>query len=76
MKKILIIIPLCLFLSSNVDAELETLPEETTVNSLIKNGYRIIDTGATSKSLLYHLMKGKNLVTCEIANGEINCIKP
>ena len=76
MKKILIILFGSFLISSNVNAELETLPEETTVNSLIKNGYRIIDTGATSKSLLYHLMKGKNLVSCEIANGETICIKP
>ena len=76
MKKILMIITVCLSLSTNVNAEFETLPEETTINSLIKDGYRIIDTGATSKSILFHLMKGKNFVSCEISNGETVCIKP
>ena len=76
MKKILMIIPVCLFLSTNVNAELETLTDGTTVNSLVKDGYRIIDTDAESKNILYHLMKGKNVVTCAMYDGGVKCVKP
>ena len=44
MKKLLGILVLGLWLSSNTYAELENLPEGTTVNSLLKDGYRLFST--------------------------------
>ena len=53
--------------------EMESLPEGTTVNQLIKEGYKLIDTdsvawsdndGYGSVGTFYHLMKRNELVTC------------
>ena len=91
MKKLLAILVLGLLLSSNAYAEFEQLPEGTTVNSLLKDGYRLFstDTVATPTTygddsrqsaghfgIIYHLIKGKELVTCQLSDGKVDCIKP
>ncbi len=91
MKKLLGILVLGLILSSNAYAEFEQLPEGTTVNSLLKDGYRLFSTdtvatpdtygGDSGRSyghigIIYHLIKGKELVTCEVIDGKVGCIKP
>ena len=91
MRKAIGIIILGLLLSSNAYAELEYLPKETTVNSLLKDGYRLFSTetiatpttyGDDSRSSdaffgsIYHLIKGKELVTCQLSDAKVICIKP
>ena len=85
MKKLLGIVVLGLLLSGNAYAEMESLPEGTTVNQLIKEGYKLIDTdsvawsdndGYGSVGTFYHLMKRNELVTCGVGNGNVSCWKP
>jgi|TARA_B100001964_G_C13687398_1_gene360225 hypothetical protein len=91
MKKAIAIIVLGLLLSGNAYAELEHLPKGTTVNSLLKDGYRLFSTetvgipdtygedGRQSIGFfgsIYHLIKGKELVTCQLSEGIVICIKP
>ena len=91
MKKLLGILVLGLLLSGNAHAEFEKLPEGTTVNSLLKDGYRLFSTdtvatpttyGDDSRSSdaffgsIYHLIKGKELVTCQLSDAKVICIKP
>ncbi len=91
MKKLLGILVLGLLWSNVSYAELEKLPEGTTVNSLLKDGYRLFSTdtvaipttyGDDSRQsagyfgVIYHLIKGKELVTCELIDGKVGCIKP
>ena len=79
-----------LFLSGNVYAEPEKLPEGTTVNSLLKKGYGLFSTDLVATpttygenitspgyvAVVYHLIKGKELITCSIVKGIVGCIKP
>ena len=91
MKKLLGILVLGLLLSGNAHAEFEKLPEGTTVNSLLKDGYRLFSTDIVATpdaygddgrwsvghiGIIYHLIKGKELVSCEIKDGKVACIKP
>ena len=91
MKKLLGIVVLGFLFSGNANAELENLPEGTTVNSLLKDGYRLLSTdsvgtpdtyGDDNRSsygyfgIIYHLIRGKELVTCELGQGKVVCFKP
>tara|TARA_B110000977_G_C10580127_1_gene300113 strand:- start:232 stop:489 length:258 start_codon:yes stop_codon:yes gene_type:complete len=85
MKKLLGIIVLGLLLSGNAYAEMESLQKGTTVNQLLKDGYKLIDTDSIGYSegdgygavgTFYHLMKKNELVTCVAGKGEISCWKP
>ena len=85
MKKLLGILVICSFLGGNAYAEMESLPEGTTVNQLIKEGYKLIDTdsvawsdndGYGSVGTFYHLMKRNELVTCGAGMGKVSCWKP
>ncbi|QIZ20308.1 hypothetical protein E5R92_00680 [Candidatus Pelagibacter giovannonii] len=91
MKKILGIVVLGLLLSGNAYAEVEKLPEGTTVNSLIKAGYKLFSTESAatpvtfgddgrsytgSFQIIYHLTKGKEVVSCVLYDGELTCVKP
>ena len=91
MKKLLGILVLGLLWCNVSYAELEKLPEGTTVNSLLKDGYRLFSTDIVATpdaygdddrwsvghiGIIYHLIKGKELVTCELGEGKVVCIKP
>jgi hypothetical protein len=85
MKKLLGIFILGLLLSGNAYAEMESLQKGTTVNQLLKDGYKLIGTNSVGYSegdgygvvgTFYHLMKKNELVTCVAGNGEISCWKP
>jgi len=85
MKQIIIILIISFFSVSNVIAEAELLPEGTSVNQLLNEGYKLVDTGEVSwidsddnrkVGVIYHLMKGKNLVTCGMEKRQIECVKP
>ena len=93
MKKLLSIIVLGLLLSGNVNSndKIEVLAKDTTVNDLLNEGYRLSSTNVLSPqdydgpSVLYHLVKGKKLVTCVLRNGDedenesrfvVICLKP
>ena len=75
MKKLTGFVVLFLLLSVNVSAEVKSLPEDTTVNKLIKQGYKLYDTDSSawiSKDdypfvvTFYHLTKNNELVTCSL----------
>ena len=91
MKKLLGIVVLGLFLSSNAFSKVELLPEGTTVNSLIKQGYKLFSTETVATpttfgddnrqysgtlGTMYHLIKGKEVVSCLLSEVEVNCVKP
>ena len=80
-----------LLLSGNAYAEVEKLPEGTTVNSLIKAGYKLFSTESVatpvtfgddnrsytgSFEIIYHLTKGKEVVTCVLYEWDLACVKP
>ena len=91
MKKLLTILVLSLLLSGNAYAEVEELPKSTTVNSLMQQGYKLFSTESVatpvtfgddgrsytgSFQIIYHLTKGKEVVTCVLYEGELTCVKP
>ena len=88
MKKLLGILILGLLWCNVSVAEIEKLPEGTTVNSLLKDGYKLFSTNVVAPSknqlgaLIYNLIKGKVLVTClmNASGGEVKskvvCLKP
>ena len=68
-----------------VAGELEQLPKDTTINSLIQNGWKLFSTdgvatsdakGNVTAAVYYTLTKGRELVTCALSDGIINCWKP
>ena len=85
MKKLLSILVFSLLLSGSAYTDIESLPKGTTINQLIKDGYKLIDTdsvawadndGFGSVGTFYHLMKRNEFVTCAVGNGEVSCWKP
>ena len=86
MKKIIGIIALSLMFSWNIfAAETESMPENTTVNFLLKNGWRLYSTNAVAFSgsdgrgetgIYYNLIKGRKIITCAASSGKVFCNKP
>ena len=86
MKKIIKILFLSLIFSWNVfAADTEPMPENTTVNFLLKNGWRLYSTNAVAFSgsdgngetgIYYNLIKGRKIITCAASSGKIFCNKP
>jgi hypothetical protein len=91
MKKLLGILVLSLLLSGNAYSEVEKLPESTTVNGLMKQGYNLFSTESVatpvtfgdenrsytgSFEIIYHLTKDKEVVSCVLYEGELACVKP
>ena len=86
MIKFLAIMVIGFLLSGTIYAEqLKHLPKETTVNQLIKDGYKLIDTNSVAYSTpdgyersgnLYHLLKKDELVTCVLSQRKVSCWKP
>ena len=89
--KILLSITLSLFLLTVPASagEVKMLPEGTTVNDLLEQGYRLFSTdtmgysvptgdgyGSNKRGVFYHLIKGKELVTCVLSKLEVACLKP
>jgi hypothetical protein len=85
-KKILVIVVLSLLFSWNIfAAETIPTPENTTVNFLLKNGWRLYSTNAVAFSgsdgrgetgVYYNLIKGRNIITCAASSGKVFCNKP
>ncbi len=86
MIKIIKIIILSLLFSWNIfAAETETMPKNTTVNFLLKNGWRLYSTNAVAFSgsdgrgetgIYYNLTKGRKIITCAASSGKVFCNKP
>ena len=85
MKKLLGIVVLSLLWCNVSFAEVEQLPLGTTVNDLLKDGYRLSSTDAVyadsvGTRMIYNLIKNKTLITCVLGqHGETLstlCIKP
>ena len=86
MKKLLGILVLGLLLSSNAYAgELRQLKGDTTVNSLLQDGWKLFSSNGTATSdadgyvsvgVFYTLTKGREVITCAAAKGVVNCYKP
>ena len=86
MKKILGIVVLGLLLSGNAYAgEMKEMPEGITVNSLIKDGWKLHSTNGVGFSgadgygqtgVFYNLIKGREIVTCGASGGKVVCYKP
>ena len=93
MKKLLPILVLGFLLSGNAYAEeeVEVLAKDTTVNDLLDEGYRLSSTNVVppqdynGSSVIYHLVKGKKLVTCILRGGDededesrfvVFCVRP
>ena len=80
------IITLCLLLNTNIyAAKMEELSNDVTVNSLLKDGWRLYSSDAVAFSrsdgisqlgTYYNLIKGRKVVTCFAALGEVVCYKP
>ena len=87
-KKLLSIIVLGFLLSGNAYADdVKFLPKETTVNSLMQDGYKLIDTDSVTwkegservatVNIHYHLIKGDELVSCTFFyTSPTRCWKP
>ena len=86
MKKAIGIIILGLLWCSFSNAgELKELPNDTTVNSLLQNGWKLYSTNAvatsdakgyTTSAVYYTLTKGREVVTCALSSGKVRCWKP
>ena len=86
MIKIIKIVVLSLLFSCNIfAAETESMPENTTVNFLLKNGWRLYSTNAVAFSgsdgrgetgIYYNLIKGRKIITCAASSGKVFCNKP
>ena len=93
MKKLLGIVVLSLLLSGNAysNEKVEVLAKDTTVNDLLDEGYRLSSTNVfppqdyNGPSVIYHLVKGKKLVTCILRGGDededegrfvVFCVRP
>jgi hypothetical protein len=80
------IITLSLLLNTNIyAAKMEELSNDVTVNSLLKDGWRLYSSDAVAFSrsdgisqlgTYYNLIKGRKIVTCFAALGEVVCYKP
>ena len=66
-------------------AETKSMPEDTTVNSLLKDGWRLYSTNAVAFSgsdgygetgVYYNLTKGRKIITCAASSGKVFCNKP
>ena len=85
-REILGILVLSLLLSLNVfAAETIPMPENTTVNFLLKNGWRLDSTNAVAFSgsdgrgetgVYYNLIKGRKIITCAASSGKVFCSRP
>jgi len=85
-KKFFGILFLSLLLSWNIfAAETVPLPENTTVNFLLKNGWRLYSTNAVAFSgsdgrgetgVYYNLIKGRKIITCAASSGKVFCSRP
>ena len=53
MKKLLTILVLSLLLSGNAYAEVEELPKSTTVNNLMKQGYKLFSTESVATPVTF-----------------------
>ena len=93
MKKLLGIVVLSLVLCGNAysNEKVEVLANDTTVNDLLNEGYRLSSTNVVPPQdyngarVIYHLIKGKKLVTCVLGRGNededesrfvVFCIRP
>ena len=93
MKKLLSILVLSLLFggSSYANEKVEVLAKDTTVNDLLNEGFRLSSTNVVppqdydGSSVIYHLVKGKKLVTCILRGGDedegesrfvVFCVKP
>ena len=93
MKKLLGIVVLGLLLSGNAysNEKVEVLAKDTTVNDLLNEGYRLASTNVVPPQdydgvrVIYHLVKGKKLVTCVLRSGDededegrfvVFCVRP
>ena len=80
MRQFLIVLIFSLITVSNVFGKAEYLPEGVTVNQLLKDGYRLVETGEINDDgkigIIYHLIKGKTIVTCGMRDRKIECVKP
>ena len=71
--------------------KVEVLAKDTTVNDLLNEGYRLSSTNVVppqdydGSSVIYHLVKGKKLVTCILRGGDedegesrfvVFCVRP
>lgn len=91
MRKLLLTFLFTLVLSGGAYAVVEELPKSTTVNSLMKQGYKLFSTESVatpvtfgddnrsytgSFEIIYHLTKDIEVVTCVLYEGELTCVKP
>ena len=80
MKQFLIVLIFSLISMSSAFGKAEYLPEGVSVNQLLKEGYRLVETGEIVDDgkigIIYHLIKGKTLVTCGMRDRKIECVKP
>ena len=80
MRQFLIVLIFSLISISNAFGKAEYLPEGVTVNQLLKEGYRLVETGEIVDDgkigIIYHLIKGKTLVTCGMKARNVVCVKP
>tara|TARA_B100000927_G_scaffold283991_1_gene272360 strand:- start:522 stop:791 length:270 start_codon:yes stop_codon:yes gene_type:complete len=89
MKKISTIILLLLLATPVSAGEVTRLPDDTTVNDLLEQGYRLVLTDSvgysvpsgdgyanSNQGVFYHLIKGKELVTCILSQLQVLCVRP
>ena len=77
MKIVSTIIFLLLLAAPASTAEVEQLPDDTTVNDLLKDGWKLIATDSSDYVITYQLSKKRELITCYVnTQGEIVCFKP
>lgn len=76
--KTLLSITLSLFLlvAPASAAEVTKLAKETTVNTLLGNGWKLVSTNVSGNTIVYTLMKRNALVFCKVSNSIVLCRKP
>ncbi len=78
--KVIVRIALCLALITGAAsaAEVERLPNETTVNFLVEKGYDIVSVSGSDYMITYTLVNfNREVVTCRVGSDDkVLCFKP
>ena len=87
----LVRVAICLMFFVGVAAAEKSIEvlSDVTVNELLKQGYKLVSTdsigfstpsgdgyGRDNVGLVYHLIKGDDLISCLVAQQKVRCTKP
>ena len=77
MKKLSIIFCLFLLAGAVSAADVQILAKETTVNTLMENGWKLHTVSSSDYIITYTLIKKGEVVTCKVGSMyNVECFKP